>query len=350
MDEHEKKYRKKRRKSKAFRVIKKVYALISVLSSLTILGGLLLFVFGRISNYNVTDNTLIYKDILAQIPENYEVREIKSADLFGTGNQTIIVVANEMGIPQYLQGENALEKSIEQERNRKQDVVFLFDTINNNILSQINNFMGYGSNYRLVYQFALSFLNEDGSFDDHFNGYMKIGGFEEMTGDNIKEIIMHLDSGGSGGYYDIAILSYSIEVQKYYFLGSYPAAQNVKSYRDGNTDSYDLGYLACNYFEPDKQVLCGVSTYRGVNFFAKVDGSSRLFRAVPLFEGECNACPHRYAISVFEPCYNQYEDIMEWRELYYEETEEKVPVISSGFVVDYLIEKGVVSERNFSFE
>ena len=240
MDEHEKKYRKKRRKSKAFRVIKKVYALISVLSSLTILGGLLLFVFGRISNYNVTDNTLIYKDILAQIPENYEVREIKSADLFGTGNQTIIVVANEMGIPQYLQGENALEKSIEQERNRKQDVVFLFDTINNNILSQINNFMGYGSNYRLVYQFALSFLNEDGSFDDHFNGYMKIGGFEEMTGDNIKEIIMHLDSGGSGGYYDIAILSYSIEVQKYYFLGSYPAAQNVKSYRDGNTDSYDL--------------------------------------------------------------------------------------------------------------
>lgn len=343
-------HRKERRKNRAFGVVKKIYALISVLSSLTIFGGLMLFVFGRISNYNVSDNTLIYKDILAQIPENYEIREIKSADLFGIGNQTIIVVANEMGIPQYLLGENAIEKSIEQERKRKQDVVFIFDTINNNILSQINNFMGYGSNYRLVYQFALSFLNEDGTFDDHFNGYMKVGSFEEITGDDIKEIIMHLDSGGSGGYYDIAILSYSIELQKYYFLGSYPTTQNVQSYHEENEAGKVPGNLACNYFEPEKQVLCGYSTYRGVNFFATVDRSSLLFRANPIFEGECNACPHRYAISVFEPNYNQYEDIMEWRELYYKETEEKISDITSGFVVDYLIDEGAVSERDFSFE
>lgn len=73
--------------------IKLIYNVLSVISTLAILSGAVLFVYGNIKDSNTSDNNLIMEQI-KKATKDKKIISVNTADIYGFGNESIIVTAS----------------------------------------------------------------------------------------------------------------------------------------------------------------------------------------------------------------------------------------------------------------
>jgi hypothetical protein len=302
--------------------VKRVYSIITVLSTLTIFSALL-FIVGKTGFGVSCDDDLIMKNIQSQVPDNLIISNIYVQDIHGFKNDSIIVLTtNDNG-------------------TKIANQLIIYDKINNYILNKLNNLFGYGSNYKLTYSFSL----DDPNFDEEFSfGYsLKILDMIDLTGDLSKEIIVQFMAwpAGTSGYYQIGIFSYSYEKKNYYLLGTYPPAvqfdEDAWQYPDNVPTTFHTSTASQkNYYNDSEVFQLEYGTMDDNDFFVKSGYATYLIRTCMIWGNESHVEPHRHVISVFTPRYNIETDELEWTVIFSQKTDDYIDYCTREFVQDFL--------------
>lgn len=258
--------------------------------------------------------------IKKQLPDGLEISDIYMEDIHGLGNDTMVVLAvNNDG------GKNANQ-------------FLIFDKVDNDILNQFNNLLGYGSNYRLSYLFSL-----ESPYDEDVRGYsLEILDTIDLTGDLSKEIIVKFMPypAGNGAYYQIGIFTYSYEKHTYYLLGTYPEAILYEANELISTIFHEEGASDKNYYNQNEVFELEYSSKYNNDFFMETNLEEVvLVRTERIWGDESNADPHRFTVSLFEPVYDSEIDELRWRVLFSEETDEYIEYCTQEYVQKFLKEK-----------
>lgn len=178
-------------------IITKIYNIISVLATLTIFSGLILFLYGKIVKSNQSDNDLIMKQIKNEVKEE-EVISLNVADIHGFGKNSIIVTTTEdsgAGL-----GSNKL---------------LILDSVDNEILRDMNDLLGIKSSYKTTFAYTL--------LSDGIHFVPETEYVIDILGDSTKEIIVKYYVWGSNYSANVtAIFAYSYKDEAYKIIGTYP--------------------------------------------------------------------------------------------------------------------------------
>lgn len=189
-----------------------VYKVISVISTLTIFSGLVLFIYGNIIDSNTSDNNLIMEQIKKETKED-DIISVSTADIYGFGNESIIVTAS-----------NHKECNKEDYGNK----IVILDKIDNKILQKMNDFFGIKSNFKTTHNYSI--YCEDVCF------IPKTRYVIDITGDKTKEIIVQYSVLGSvDSANHTAIFKYSYSDEQYHIIGTYPNCEK-KDLRHNDKD------------------------------------------------------------------------------------------------------------------
>lgn len=187
---------KKVRKVKVKNFFLRIYGIASVVSTLSIFIGIVLFLIGKITSNNQSDNDLIMSQISKEVG-NATITSINMADIHGFGNESIVVTAGE-----------------ETSMNGQGELIIL-DSVNNKILNEMNDPLGLKSSYKTTFSQRLSSEGQ-GLFPYNVE-------FINVDNSPAKEIIVQYMSWGSA--YNVnypAIYRYSYELEKYELFGTLP--------------------------------------------------------------------------------------------------------------------------------
>ena len=183
-------------------LITKIYNIISVLATLTIFSGLILFLYGKIVKSNQSDNDLIMKQIKKEVKEE-EVISLNVADIHGFGNNSIIVTTTEdsgTGL-----GSNKL---------------LILDSVDNEILRGMNDLLGIKSSYKTTFSYTL--------LSDEIHFVPETEYVIDILGDSTKEIIVKYYVWGSNYSANAtAIFAYSYKDEAYKIIGTYPENKKI---------------------------------------------------------------------------------------------------------------------------
>lgn len=314
--------------SSAWKMTKKLYMIISVISTLTIFSAVLLFAVGQLGLESSCDDDLIMQNIKKQIPDNLEISSITTQDIHGFGNDSLVVLA--------------ADANAEDESSANQ--LLIFDKVDNGVLNQIYNFAGYGSNYKLSYMFSLVSENEEFK---PFGYALELLDVVELTGDTSKELVVMFMAipPGTSGYYQIGIFSYSFEKQAYYLVGTYPPVGGYDLNQDNgiyywNTPAptilHSKNASQYNLYNENERFNLEYGTYDDNDFYIEYNGGVLLVRTQMIWGEESHPEPHRHIISVFDPQYNPKKDELEWNVIFSKETTEYTRYCTEEFVIDFL--------------
>lgn len=190
--------------------------------------GLLLFAYGKISGDNRSDNDLLKKQIDENIG-NGKITSILKEDLHGFGNDSIIVT---------IDNQEFLSQDI-------QNKILIMDTIQNEILSKMNDFLNLKSPYKIRFSYVLNDRLRDEKIDLHpqIDSVIDIIGESDFD----KEIIVKYGVFGQKNKYIenvnyIAIFRYSYKKTKYELIGTYPACDklDVEPYREDGKNVQEI--------------------------------------------------------------------------------------------------------------
>lgn len=190
-----------------------VYKVISVISTLTIFSGLILFIYGNIIDSNTSDNNLIMEQIKKETKED-SIISVNTADIYGFGNESIIVTAS-----------NYKTYNKEDYDNK----LVILDKIDNEILKKMNDLLGIKSNFKTTHTYSI--YCENVCFIPRTRYVI------DITGDKTKEIIVQYRVYGSvGSVNGTAIFKYSYDDEKYHIIGTYPNCEkmDLRHDKDGN--------------------------------------------------------------------------------------------------------------------
>lgn len=304
--------------------LKKFYTFISVLSTLTVFSAIFLFIIGQVGLGSSCDDDLIMRDIKKQIPNNLKITSMTMQDIHGFNNDSIVVLAaNEHG------GSSANQ-------------LLIFDKIDNGILNQINNFAGYGSNYKLSYIFSLAFEDDENKL---FGYALELLDVVELTGDTSKELVIMFMAAppGTSCYYQIGIFSYSFDKHEYHLIGTYPPVSEYELTEDNhywNTPAPTVFHAEnanqYNLYNKDERFELEYGTYDDNDFYIESNGRLLLIRTQMIWDKESHTEPHRHTISVFDPRYNHEKDELEWNVIFSKETTEYTHYCTEDFVINFL--------------
>lgn len=178
-----------------------LYRIVSVISTLAIFSGSIIYIYGMISNNNMSDNDLIMRQINEELENGERIESITTDDIHGFGKNSIIVTSS--NFPQKY-GENSNARFI------------IMETVENEILNNMNNLFGTNSEYKTTFSYNLI---SQGLIP-------KTNIVMDIVGDDTKEIIIDYECWGStfGAYYS-AIFMYSYEKMQYELIGTYPVVR-----------------------------------------------------------------------------------------------------------------------------
>lgn len=308
---------------------KKIYNYISVISTLAIFTSILIYILGKITHYYKTDDDLILDGIEKAIPKNYSVIEMVSADLHGMGNNSLIVViGGDYDFDSVLSGEPNLEAA-------PRIQILIFDQINNGVLQNLYNLFGFGSNYILRYQFALT--------NDRFGSWYdaEIDRIIDLNGDGRPEISVNFYEPfmGSAWAYMNGIFSYSITDRKYHFI-AYP---NPDKDDDRMDDEFYIRYNTYyNYFDREERFSLSSSTLRDNQFFWDSGHGVYLIKTTHTIEGyESNAGPHTYYLYIYKAEDNKTGSFL-WTHVYDGEIPGKRSKCTEQFLIDYILDNNLL--------
>lgn len=290
------------------KLLHNTYQIISVISTLAVFTGTIYFVIGKVTNNNQSDNDLIMRQIKADIGENQQIVNIEVEDIHGFGNDSIIVTtANE---------------NIDAKADNNKLVIL--ETVENEILNSMNDWLGLKSNYRITFSYGL--------IADDMLLYPEINCVSDILGDSAKEILINYYVWGStyGAYYT-AVYKYSYELEKYELVGSYPIVNkhDVSEYdEEGNIWSSRAQNVVTKFNDlscEDKEVYKFTDYEKSFNltsysyycrdYWAEFSNMSKVLVVVKRDKWEEEAL-----INVYHPSYDEIEDKLNWRVIYSENT------------------------------
>ena len=262
--------------------------------------------------------------------------KIYMQDIHGFGNESIIVFA----CSDYIKDDDGSGQSL-----TTANQLLIFDKIDNNILNQIYNLYGLGSNYKLSYIFSLV---DPYAVGGHSFGYsLDLIDTVELTGDLSKEIVVKFQAepAGSAGYYKIGIFSYSFEQQCYYMLGTFPPSKKYQRDEDNDwlpgsssTTFHESEETQTNYYDNSKSFHLESGTEDDIDFFIRTDYNTYLVRTLMIWDDNGHPGPHRHVVSVFVPVYDPITNELEWTVFFPQETEDE-GYPTKEFVMNFLREK-----------
>ena len=317
--------------SSVWKMTKKLYMIISVISTLTIFSAVLLFAVGQLGLESSCDDDLIMQNIKKQIPDNLEISSITTQDIHGFGNDSLVV----------------LVANANTEDGSSANQLLIFDKVDNGVLNQIYNFAGYGSNYKLSYMFSLT--SENDSEYKPFGYALELLDVVELTGDTSKELVVMFMAipPGTSGYYQIGIFSYSFEKQAYYLVGTYPPVGGYDLNQDNGIHYWNIpaptifhteNNSQSNLYDNNERFELEYGTNDDNDFYIESNNGLLLVRTQMIWGEESHVEPHRHIISVFDPIYNQEKDELEWNVIFSKETTEYARYCTEDFVIDFLKE------------
>lgn len=247
-----KKKRRIRRIKKLVTFLKNVYGIISVLSTITIFSGLVLFLYGRVVRNNISDNDLIMNQIKDEIG-SYDIFSITTADIHGFGNDSIIITA----------GSNDI--TVKTAENK----LLILDSLENEILRGMNDLVGMKPNYKTTFTYTLS--NENIVFRPETEYIL------DIIGDSTKEIMVkYFVTGSTYGANVTGVYMYSYEEEKYELIGTYPENEkmNTSRYDDNGNIIEARAHMVNTHFndglsEAENCIRC----YDGSDYFLLTEGS-----------------------------------------------------------------------------
>lgn len=201
-------------------IFKWIYYITDSLATLSILLGVILFIYGRISNNNQSDNDLIMKQIRKEVGD-MKISSISAEDLHGFGTDSIVVTA-------YNKDENV----------ESAGHLMILDRVENKILREMNDLLGYKGLYKTT--FSQNLLLEG----TRLIPYNVV--FFNADKDPTKEFIVHYYFMGAD--YDAvfpAVYRYSYEKAQYELFGTLPIPHYVdnKMYdKNGNVGGQRVVY------------------------------------------------------------------------------------------------------------
>lgn len=300
--------------------VKRLYIVLSIISTLTVFSGIFLYIIGNIFNYYKTDDDLILDCIEKTLDNDYVIEEMVSSDLHGFGNNSIIVVARKVT---YEFDFETGELISDTEPRTK---ILIFDEVNNGILNQLYNLFGFGSNYSLRYQFALTCDSFGASYRAEIDNII------DLNGDKRPEICINFyeSGGGSAGCYVNGIFGYSISDRKYHLVGTY-----------GDSDNYRDYY---NYYDCDERFYLSNASTRDNSFFWDTEHGVYLISTSHTIEsGESNADPHTHTIYVYK-FQDKHSEKIEIDLIYSGEIPGKRKYCSEEFLVKYIIDNNLFDD------
>ena len=321
-------------------ILGQVYKIISVISTLTVTLSLVLFIGGRIVHYNMTDDDLILDGIQNAISDDYSIEEIHRADLHGLGSDSLIVIARK-DTHIYDFYDSDIDSMRESEPLTQ---LLFFDEINNSFLQEIYNLFGFGSRYSLRYRFSLA--------DDNIgpNFYAEVSDIIDLTKDGRPEIIVNfvwIGGGGSEGYYQHGIFSYSIVDRKYHLVGTYPPRDLDAMGQFITTpvvDGNNLFGAVYNYYDQTEKFLLGWNTSRNNAFFWDTGQEIYLIQTEYIWgEDEAHSSPHAHYLFIYRIIDNWYpSDNITWECCYSGEIPGKRQYCTDEFLVNYIMDNNIL--------
>lgn len=305
----------------------KIYEWISVFSTLTIFGGLIIFIYGRVVKNNQSDNDLIMQQIIDEVAGE-KIIAINVADIHGFGNDSIIVTTSNMHRDYY---------SEEPSNN-----LMILDLIENDILHKMDDLLGVKSSYKTTFLYSISC--------DDVDFIPKTEYVIDIIGDSTKELIVkyHI-SGSTYGANGTAIFAYSYADSKYMIIGTYPNSEkaNVVEYdssgnvfgrkpqivktefSNGIYEGQDI--LRCSDGEISFNLNSG--SWSGREYWVKTSSYGNALATVNI--DYYNDSPA--FINIYEPYYDTHNEELMWSLLYSEYLEEFPQTYSEDDLVIALV-------------
>ena len=196
-------------------VLEMIYKVVSVVSTLTIFSGLIIYIYGHLVKNNQSDNDLIMDQITEEV-NGEDIIGINVADIHGFGNNSIIVTTSNVDMVSY--GEEYSNNLV------------ILDITENEVLRKMEDFLGLKSSYKTTFSYTI--LSDDIRF------YPITEYVLDIIGDSTKEIIVKYYVFGSTYVANgTAIYTYSYNDSQYKLIGTYPENRKVDLYEyddDGN--------------------------------------------------------------------------------------------------------------------
>ncbi len=237
---------------------KRVYNFTSVVSTFSVFFGVVLFFIGKITSNNQSDNDLIMQQVRNEVGDA-TITSIYVADIHGFGNDSIVVTASEENI---INGQGEL---------------IILDSVNNKILSEMNDPLGLKSSYKTTFSQKLS---AEGQGLIPYN-------VEFINVDNspAKELIVQYMVWGSTYYANYpAIYRYSYESEEYELFGTLPIPYYIdnKFYgSDGEVIGYQVIY--------ENTTLDGyVPIQMKSDYFHSIISDGKREYDLPVYSDSCN--------------------------------------------------------------
>lgn len=236
-----------RNKEKLLRIwkyIKKINNFFQVFISYFIFSGIILFFIGQVTKNNESDNNLIMSQIQNAVG-NGKIDSIRKEDLYGFGHDSILVT---------IDNQEKLSRDI-------QNKFIIMDTVENKILHDMNDPLGFKSSYKITFSYVLGCEIID--FHPKLEYVFDI--IEDE--DSAKELIVKygiMEHGFRENINYVAIFKYSYDNTRYEIIGTYPVCEKLdltEEYEEGNIKTIitraKIIKTGFNYFDKQKEKVEG---------------------------------------------------------------------------------------------
>ena len=186
---------------------KKINNCFQTVISYFVFSGIFLFFIGQVTSNNASDNNLIMSQI-QNAAGNGKIDSIRREDLYGFGHDSILVTIDNR------------EKMSQDIQNK----FIIMDTVENKILHDMNDPLGFKSSYKITFSYVLGCELVD--------LHPKVQNVFDMIEDedSVKEIVVKYgirEHGFGGNINYIAIFKYSYDNTRYEIIGTYPVCEKL---------------------------------------------------------------------------------------------------------------------------
>lgn len=210
----------RRNKEKLLRIrdyIRKTNNFFQVITPYFVFIGIILFFIGQVTRNNKSDNNLIMSQIQNAVGSG-KIDSIRKEDLHGFGHDSILV-------------------TIDNQENLSQDIqnkFIIMDTVENKILHDMNDPLGFNSSYKITFSYVLGC--------EIIDLHPKLDYVFDMIEDedSAKELVVKYgvkEHGFGENIIYIAIFKYSYDNTRYEIIGTYPICEKLdltEEYEEGD--------------------------------------------------------------------------------------------------------------------
>lgn len=309
---------------KGWILLEKLSDKMSVVSTLAIVFGLIIYIYGHVVTNNQSDNDLIMNQINDAVGGE-EIAAINVVDIHGFGNNSIIVTTSNVDMVSY--GEEHSNNLV------------ILDITENEVLHKMEDLLGLKSSYKTTFSYTI--LSDDIRF------YPITEYVLDIIGDSTKEVIVkYYVYGSTYGANSTAIFKYSYTDSEYKLIGTYPESKKVNLYEydnDGNYNGWRAQQIETDFnsdlINENSMIKChdkndnnfnlNHGTWNGREYWVKSSIYGYVLATVNIDDNENNPA----YVNIYQPIYDSRNENLLWNLIY----SENVQGFSSNYMEDDLV-------------